>query len=1617
MKKRRILSILLSCAMIFTPANAMIARAENSNIRLSDEKMVDANVLLGLTPKSNSKVHYKHFTEPNSNVHRDGLATDAEKTNSNNEEFNTEISAGTENGKPAENNGFDSWDPVYLQYDFGKEREVNQINIYRNTYDNAVSTFKDVKVELSLSEDFSDSRVVFGTEDVVETRENKGKPQVIRFDPTKARYIRIWQKGHYIQNTNSEWKGYSSKVRFNEIEVIGKIPKSEVPDAPTEGELRNIAKGKLPYVWGLAPTDIEKITDGEANDHYAIHNTPGKNWLQFEYRNIYNIKNIKLKLERGRYSEIKVSVSNSPETEGSTVFHEWDYDQGDDFIVVDLPNGIRGKDVRFTVEKDEQSPVKYSEIEIWAVGNNFDETKPEYKAPQSKYDRLVWFDEFNDDVIDESKWNIIEGMANHGAIYNRQAVSIKKDGENGYLAINSRNYDTTQQLVDAVGIDRYKDEVLGKHVTWSSGRLESKNKYSFQFGRMAVRAKVNDSKGIWPAIWMLCQDETGHDEIDVLEYLGKDPWDAWTTNHFGVLGVNKGNTDNRNNKNYEAWCQDFHVYEVEWDPEFIKFYIDGSLKLTATSGKGGVMDAMHTRAMFPILETQVGAGWVGPVDYTKRETKQNSDFLVDWVRVYQKENQDVVRFDDLETLDYTPSSGYAMTPYAHSEGLMQYSTGSKQYEDKNSFYYGGQPRYEKSRVAAGESEGEQYLVYKIPGVKDVHLTAYYQTVEGFKEYIQWAGYRGTSIRDRLVNNADIDFAVYTSKDNRVWEKFENLKAFKNFTEAYPDYGRITFDAYNLPKGSNFVKIVFPKYQDVSYRKKNGDLEPVKSTDIQLAKVTFLQSRTKEEMSYRIPTVKAKIASDGYGSVEILNMDRNKNYILTDMNHRIVQIVYGSDENNAGFTKLLPGGEYRVYEIAGFLAPEVGRDAEDSTWISEDERSAAKAVQIPAVGENYVVNHDMNKEFASIQILSTVSGVKYALLDAKNNTVVPDERIWHTSESGKVNFENLEKDRVYLVVAGGVDEEVQPVEKLSNAVEIYVPDLNKRIGNEYTMTMNGNAKILRHTRNGKELGVDNSKKAVFMENDEIEITTANVDNHNAFQKWQIVAGDLDMRDKSLMTQTVVMKQGDVILNPLYHGDDSVSIDYTPKTSEFGMNLYGEDYNNLLENIRLENPDENEGKYVFELRKRSVLATESNAIRAKSDEDVRFAWKLHVSSERMKSGNHDAVEASNLKLRVYASLSELVMGNTDYALWKVSEDPEGICEVSEVEFDILSGNTQNVASISFDASVGGSYILSYMKAAKVMIVDEKRGFTKSIVLAKSTPLNENPDYIELNMHELYTDNFGRSYRFAGFADKPGSDVLYSDDLTVEKNRLLYAVYEEVKQEEPEKPNEPKASEEPEKPNEPKASEEPEKPNEPKASEEPNKPKEPKKNKTDRSESQRGHFGGGKTAKVRSASTAKSGENRTVKGIASYQVFSAENEGNWTIDPLTGKWKFVLKNGKTLQDIWVNIREKSGAVITYHFDANGNIDTGWIRDDGGNWYYLSDDPQTVGSLKTGWFKSSKDEKWYLSGAEDGVMKTGWQKISDKWYYMATKGDKKYSEGAMYAGETTPDGYRVDSNGAWIP
>lgn len=861
-----------------------------------ESQVADKNVVEGKKPVTNSQHQMvsELSTVPSVSIKNPDAATDGSAYGSSDDaNSNTKIIAGKETGES--DNGYSKWDHVYVQYDFEKEVPVHTVKIHRNTYDNAVSTFKDVKVELSTSADFSPetTEVIFKQADVEETVANKGQPQVIQLPtPINARYIRIWGRGHYIQNTNSSWKGYSNGVLFNEIEVLTQVKADAGTNEEPQTELVNLAKLKKPYFYGKAPTNPEAINDGKFDENYTTQESIGdKAYLQYEFRNVYTIEEIKVQLAPGEYRNFRIDLDDdyNDGNNYNTIYKNENFTiDKEQIITIKTPKNSKARYVRFRGTRVDDTPLRYSEIQIMGRGKSYDESALEYVPPKSEYDTLVWSDEFNGDKIDESKWQIIDGMWNHAAIYNRKAVSIKKDGDKSYLSIRSTNHKDKKALVEAVGHDRYDDKELPDKVTWSSGRLESKDKYSFQFGRMAVRAKVNDSKGIWPAIWMLAQDETGHDEIDVLEYLGQNPWDAWTTNHFGILAKNK-KSDGSAYKNYEAWSQEFHVYEVEWTPDVIKWYIDGKFVFQTDRGKD--RDGMHTRPMFPILETQVGDGWVGDVDYKRNMTKQDSEYLVDWVRIYQKADQSKVRFDNLD--DAKPND-YVIKPQQKLGHLVTVSNGKAAHENKNNFYYGGQPRYETSRLYA-DGDSENALVYKIANPEALHLTTYYKTLEDYSVYNKEAGANeGKSVRKHLINAKDgeIDFTVYSSVDGKSWNK-ENVTVVDNFVEATPAYARTTFDIRNIRKGTKFVKIVFPMVKGISYKLEDGTEKGLQASDVQLAKVTFVATHPEAEPEKPI------VDQEKLALSKVFSLDAGRKYFSVNQIKEIIDLIssYGYTDMN------------------------------------------------------------------------------------------------------------------------------------------------------------------------------------------------------------------------------------------------------------------------------------------------------------------------------------------------------------------------------------------------------------------------------------------------------------------------------------------------------------------------------------------------------------------------------------------------------------------------------------------------------------------------------------------------------------------------------------------------
>lgn len=134
----------------------------------------------------------------------------------------------------------------------------------------------------------------------------------------------------------------------------------------------------------------------------------------------------------------------------------------------------------------------------------------------------------------------------------------------------------------------------------------------------------------------------------------------------------------------------------------------------------------------------------------------------------------------------------------------------------------------------------------------------------------------------------------------------------------------------------------------------------------------------------------------------------------------------------------------------------------------------------------------------------------------------------------------------------------------------------------------------------------------------------------------------------------------------------------------------------------------------------------------------------------------------------------------------------------------------------------------------------------------------------------------------------------------------------------------------------------------------------------------------------------------GMKSGTTSSAQNTpGAWKQDE--HGWWFQKQDGSYPKDEWIMIKN-----VWYRFDLNGYMQTGWIGLDKVK-YFLN---QNGSMVSNDW--ALENEKWYFFN-ESGAMQTGWVNWKDKWYYMNP-------DGSMAVNITTPDGYKIDSNGVWV-
>ncbi|WP_432839418.1 discoidin domain-containing protein [Dactylosporangium sp. CA-092794] len=258
------------------------------------------------------------------------------------------------------------------------------------------------------------------------------------------------------------------------------------------------------------------------------------------------------------------------------------------------------------------------EFKVYGTGGNPVQPPAPPADPIFPATNLVWSDEFNTGTnVDTSKWTIDPGTGQNGEIQyytNLENTSI----QGGSLVIEAR-----------------KQTEGGRDYT--SGRINTSNKFSTQYGRVEARIKVPKGNGLWPAFWMMGADFLQgrpwpyNGEIDIMEILGKNTNEVYSTLHAPAYNGGGGYGQKLATVDLSA---DYHVYSVEWDSKHMTFRVDNQVILVADKDTVETTRGpwVYDHQFYIILNLAVGGDFPGPIDAT---TPFPSRMYVDYVHVYK----------------------------------------------------------------------------------------------------------------------------------------------------------------------------------------------------------------------------------------------------------------------------------------------------------------------------------------------------------------------------------------------------------------------------------------------------------------------------------------------------------------------------------------------------------------------------------------------------------------------------------------------------------------------------------------------------------------------------------------------------------------------------------------------------------------------------------------------------------------------------------------------------------------------------------------------------------------------------------------------------------------------
>ena len=200
-----------------------------------------------------------------------------------------------------------------------------------------------------------------------------------------------------------------------------------------------------------------------------------------------------------------------------------------------------------------------------------------------------------------------------------------------------------------------------------SGAIESSDKMYFTYGRVEGRLRTTPHVGNFPAFWLMPQDNSAGwpnaGEIDIWEQIDTENKTYHTVHTHCTYDLhlalpNSGSTHTN--------AADYHVITLDWTPELLTWYVDGTKAFSYAKTKQSYLlekgQWPYDKPFYLILNQSVGNGsWAKNCDVNfEYET------LFDYVRLYQKDGEG----DITSAVKDVKTNGSALDAYAQQGGLL-----------------------------------------------------------------------------------------------------------------------------------------------------------------------------------------------------------------------------------------------------------------------------------------------------------------------------------------------------------------------------------------------------------------------------------------------------------------------------------------------------------------------------------------------------------------------------------------------------------------------------------------------------------------------------------------------------------------------------------------------------------------------------------------------------------------------------------------------------------------------------------------------------------------------------------------------------------------------------------